>query len=338
MTLRFTDSFDYYGTAQLPLFYDFMQGAGYQASAIAGGRFASGLQLAGYVGKTLDYQTTWIVGAAFNNRAGRLLTLGDDYAVQCGVAVDGLGRLYVFRGWSVDITNADGTAFPIAILATGSTLIGTGWHYIEFKATIGATGSYEVRVDGLTYLSGSGVNTQQSANARANRVQIGLNSLGISVDDVYICDGTGTANNNFLGDVRVQALMPSADGDLSQLTPSTGTTHYNLVDEVPPDGDTSYVSGATAGNVDLYQLGDVAAVSGSILGVAVYSFARKDDAGTRTIANVIKTGGVEYDGPAQALSMSYTYFTEHWETNPATGLPWTIADVNALQAGVKVVA
>ena len=333
MSLRFTDSFDHYATANLlQKWTSITTGSDGSVSIGAGGRFGSGMFLGAgfpYVGwatKILDAQATWYVGAAFSP-FGRII-LYDGATAQLTLALDGTGRLAVYQG------TTSGT-----LLGTGTTILSPGWHYVELGATINnTTGTCEVRLDGVTEWSGSALDTQASANASADRVTLwGQN--GVAVDDLYICDGAGSApRNTFLGDVRVQALMPSADGDLSQFVPSSGSTHYNLVDEVPPDDDTSYVSSATAGNVDLYQLGDVAAVSGSILGLQVLPYARKDDAGTRTLAPVVKTGGVEYDGSAVALGMSYTYLPEIWEQNPATSADWTIADVNALQAGVKVVA
>ena len=343
MTLRFCDSFSAYGADQLALRYDvlgslFAIGGCY----IGTGRFGGGLVVRSYAVRTFDYQATWTVGMAIKGGQvdgyTRLITLVDGTTVQCEVGLNSLGQLYVGRGWTsvyTDCTSTPGYA-PLAYLATKPTVFDTtGWHYIELSATIGASGSYNVQVDGLSVLSASGVNTQASGTAGANRVQIGWNN-GLSVDDLYICDGQGSAPwNGLLGDVRVQALLPAADGDLAQFVPSTGTSHFALVDEVPPNGDTDYVSSANAGDVDLYQMGDVAAVSGDVLGVQVLASARKDDAGTRTLTPVIKTGGVEHDGTAVALGTSYAYVSQIWEQNPETSAPWTITEANALQAGVK---
>lgn len=288
--------------------------------------------------KHLDAQGTWTLGVRFRVNAPGvefpLLGLADGSTEQVALVLNAANTLQVQRGSTV--------------LATGTTaILANAWNYVELKCTIGpAAGAFAVHLNGVSEVSASGVNASASGSSVADGVEMGSASTSGSVQagnyiyfaDFYACDGTGTVNNDFLGDVRVQPLMPSADGDLSQLTPSSGATHYNLVDEVPPDGDASYVSSATAGNVDLYQLADLAAVSGNVYGVQVMAFARKDDAGTRTLAPVIKTGGVEYDGTTVGLGMTYAYLRDLWERNPQTAVPWTIADVNALQAGVKVVA
>ena len=49
-------------------------------------------------------------------------------------------------------------------------------------------------------------------------------------------------------------LLPVSDGNYTQWTPSTGSTHYTLVDETSCNGTTDYVSTATTGNRDSYGL------------------------------------------------------------------------------------
>jgi hypothetical protein len=61
-------------------------------------------------------------------------------------------------------------------------------------------------------------------------------------------------------------VTPSSEGNYLQWTPSTGTTHYTLVDETPCNGTTDYNSTGTTGNRDSYgaslaSLGDGAVIS-----------------------------------------------------------------------------
>jgi hypothetical protein len=66
--------------------------------------------------------------------------------------------------------------------------------------------------------------------------------------------------------------------------------------------------------------------------------ARKDDAGPRTLANVVKSAGTEYAAAAFYPGLSYQVFADVRETDPATGAAWLFAAVNAVQAGPKVVS
>ena len=108
----------------------------------------------------------------------------------------------------------------------GSVILGTstdqfdlhdGWHYLEFKVLVHDTlGTYEVKLDEETILSATGVDTK-NANAEANEIKH-IHIQGIEVvnnatfiDDLYVCDTTGTNNNDFLGDIEVTTIFPKAD-------------------------------------------------------------------------------------------------------------------------------
>jgi hypothetical protein len=61
-------------------------------------------------------------------------------------------------------------------------------------------------------------------------------------------------------------LVPNADGNYTQWTPSTGTTHYTTVNETPRNGATNYNSTGTTGDRDSYgvnlaSVGDGAVIS-----------------------------------------------------------------------------
>ncbi|MDO8562376.1 MAG: hypothetical protein Q7S25_00875, partial [Candidatus Limnocylindria bacterium] len=243
-------------------------------------------------------------------------------------------RLQVFRSGTLLATSA-GT-YPANV-----------YNFIEFKVTINSvTGSYEVRVNGAVdaNLSASGVNTRGvGTNNSTNMLRVGgvagANTLGAYIDDLYICDLSGAANNDYLGDVRVQALLPNAAGAHSQWTPSGGAVaNYTMVDEATPNDDTDYNSDATVGDIDTYAFSDLTPTTGTVKAVQTVIDARKDDAGTRTIAPVVREGGVDYVGPNHNVGTTYAFQMDIYETDPATAAAWTVAAVNGDEFGVKVIA
>lgn len=129
-----------------------------------------------------------------------------------------------------------------------------------------------------------------------------------------------------------------ADGATTNFTPSTGTNHAALVDESPPNDDTDYNQSSNVGDLDLYEITDMAHTPASIFGVQINLNAKKDDAGTRSIAGVVRSGGTNYEGGAQALSTSYAYYLDVRETDPDTSAPWTKTGVDNAQFGIKVTA
>lgn len=347
MSLKFFDGFDHYATADITAKWTARANA--TIDATAGRRGGGAVKTTGstnYINKTVAAASTLIIGFAFNydgviTGAGYILYLGDGGSDQCG--------LYL---------NADGTiSFRRATttLATSATALSAStWNYIELRVTIhDTTGAYEVRLNGTNILSASSVDTKNTANATANSIWLngrpggsgggGVNagsSSGIFFDDFYYCDDTGSTNNNFLGDCRVDAYLPNGNGNSSQLTGSDGnsTDNYLHVDESAPDGDTSYVESATAGQKDTYAMADMTHTPSSIFGVQVLADAKKDDAGLRSIATVTRSGGTDYDGATQGLSTSYAYYSDIREVDPNTSAAWTKTNFNAAQHGVKVAA
>ena len=61
------------------------------------------------------------------------------------------------------------------------------------------------------------------------------------------------------------SLLPSSDGAYLQWTPSTGTTHYTLVDESTCNGTTDYNSTNTVGNRDSYGISLASVPNGSTI-------------------------------------------------------------------------
>ena len=337
MALRFMDGFDHYTT----LTQKWNSGGG--SISAGNGRYGAGYRHANaeQLIKGLDAQATWIVGYAAkvqtlpsgSQRMG-LLGLFDTGVNQVNFMLNGAGSIEVRR------SGMNGT-----LLGSGSVVLSEGvWYYLEFKATISDTvGVAVVRVNGVIDLNLSSVDTRQ-AGTTANTINIGERSGTppgfYDVDDLYICDATGgSPADDFLGDCRVEALLPDGNGTTSNLVGSDGnsTDNYLLVDEAAPNGDTDYVESSTPGDKDTYTFGNLASTSGTVYGVQVLPYAEKTDAGSRTIASIARLSATEVDSADKALASSYAYLPDIRETKPGGGA-FSISDVNSTEFGVKVTA
>ena len=351
MTLLFIDSFDHYTTTAQTLEKWTNTGVYFTAAGVgAYGRYGTnGFRVTGngandsaYLAYQLPSQPqTLIAGNArrfssimaktaqgYNNGIG----FTDAGVFQVSMVVDTDGSIYVVRGsWLA------GT-----LLGTSATGIvkKNSWSYIEFKATIhNTTGSYEVKVNGVSVLSDTNVDTQDTANAYADKVYIGLKSgndqsTGTWLDDLYICDDQGSESNDFLGDIRVQCLFPSGAGNYSQWTPLSGNNYEN-VDEATPDDDTTYVHTTVSGNKDSYTFENLTTISGEVFGAFIHSWGRKANAGTKFMRNFIRTNSTDYEQNLISLSDSYGYFSNLIVQNPDTTSGWAIVDINSLEVGIK---
>lgn len=338
MTLLFMDGFDHYATADVLKKWT---SGGCTINASAGRRSGGAMQISNNASQVMTKvlgaaKSTLIFGAAFLHNAVpnanyELIRFRDGATDQVSLVFESTGKLSVRRG------TAGGT-----VLATSTNALTSGFHYIEFKATLhNTTGAFEVRVDGslMAGLSATGVDTTSTANNSADTLLLGTVSgsgLTQTYDDLYVCDDQGSAANNFLGDCRIDPQYPTSDGANQTWTPSTGTTHYTLVDETTPNT-TDYVESSTAGQKDTYGMGDITHTPLSIIGVQVNIAALKDDAGARSIKPVTRSGGTDYSGTEQALSTAQVYYREIRETDPATSAAWTKTGVNAAEFGVECV-
>lgn len=136
-------------------------------------------------------------------------------------------------------------------------------------------------------------------------------------------------------------LRPNAGGDVTRLLPKTAP-NYGEVDEAVADGDTSYVEhdeSGTSGNymADLYNLPDSGIPAGSTINnVTFYYTAKKIQVGTAigtSARATFKTHGTTYVATPYGLTTSYAEKNSIYNTNPNTTVAWTIAEIDALQAG-----
>lgn len=134
------------------------------------------------------------------------------------------------------------------------------------------------------------------------------------------------------------AILPSGVGTYSAWTPSTGTTHYTLVDESACNGTTDYVSTAVNGNRDSYAVSLASIPNGSVItGVSLTPCASKS--ATSGIANMsvfYRLNGVN-SADSATYSLSGTKPVNLAATN-YSGLSVTKNASTTLEAGAVLVS
>jgi len=211
------------------------------------------------------------------------------------------------------------------------------FYNFEISATIHATtGTATVRMNGVNVITFTGNTKAGGTLDTIDGFGIGANGgMTCVVDDLYICDSTGPApNNTFLGDVRVQTIVPNGAGSSTQFTPSSGA-NYTTVDELPYSA-SDHVQGDTSGLRDTYTLSDLPSV-GAIYGVQNNVVAKKTDASSISLRPAIKSGASVYYGSPVSLGTADVTLKDLRAVDPNTSAPWTLPDVNSLEAGFEVV-
>lgn len=225
------------------------------------------------------------------------------------------------------------------ILAASNVSLRPGaYHYVELKMTVhDTTGSATLKINGVEQFALTNIDTKVSSTTTSQGARFYGNSTGqaYTYDDIYICDTTGSANNDFIGSIRIDGILPDSAGDDTDWTPSAGNNH-DAVDENPQDDDTTYVEDSTSTNRDLYNYAAMANV-GVIKGLQMNSTGRETDVTTYTLKQSCKSGStLDTDAGVALNTQSYITKIRILEEDPDTSTAWIEAGVNAAQFGVEV--
>ena len=200
------------------------------------------------------------------------------------------------------------------LLAAGSFIVAGQYYLLELRATIADAGGVGVvRLNTAVDINFSG-DTRNAGNANIRTIYIGLyNPLGTVaynctawLDDIAINDTAGATQNSYPGNSGIYLLTPDGPGNYTNIPTLVGAaTHWEAVDDVPPDNDTSYVEGDVVDDEDTYTMTAVP-VSGTITAVKWMARAKLDAAGTGSLARLYRIGGVDYQGSDIPLGVGYT--------------------------------
>ena len=190
------------------------------------------------------------------------------------------------------------------------------------RRQIWSAGALELKIDNVMALSVTGVNTQNSANAWVDAVDLepqapggAIANVNVTIDDLRYNDTTSdsgaSANNTWMGDQSVRTANATGN-DAVQWTPLSGANWQNVA-SATFDGDTAYNYSSTATQQDTYDFGALQNTITTIAAVQITYAARKgDDAGSRSVKSVIKISGTSYFGNTYSMPSTYAYFTDLW--------------------------
>jgi hypothetical protein len=237
-------------------------------------------------------------------------------------------ELWAYGGTSPDINVA------------GPVVTGSDWHYHEIKFIHGTSSNGTF----VWYQNGSLVSSNtsydfQSSDPYSFVLLGGTGSSDIDsayYDDIYISDLTGD-NNDFLGPIEVVTLLPNGNGNTSGMTgsDSNSTDNYLLVDENPPDDDTTYVGSATEGTKDTYAFGDLTGTP-TVVGLTTRMTAKKTATGAKFLRPVVRSSSTDYAGTSSGLAETYGSYDVAWDVDPATSSAWAYTAVNSAEFGAEV--
>lgn len=245
--------------------------------------------------------------------------------------------------WVISLTRSGnfhltgpGSSFTTLPIASAHCPVTTNvWHYIEIKThQHDSSGTLEMRLDGVTVLNVSGIDTQNNSG-NPSFMFSGQEEV-FDWEDILIMDTTGTVMNDFVGDMRYELVPVDGDGTIVNWTPTSGDNYTTIDDPVgaPDDGD--YIESSTTDQDNYAVHVPVTAPDHTAIYFAQLMVRTEADASGDEIALQVDSNGTVDRGPDQVLvNGGWRYRRQAWELDPDTGSPWTLSAINAAEWGVR---
>ena len=270
------------------------------------------------------------------NSKGVLMFFDSTVVKYMGIRLTSTGKI----GW----TNLK-TAISSTIDYTGSISVNDGQqHWVEGRVILGGAtnGTVQTWVDGIADINQTSVTNDGATGLTCTsmvRLQLGYTFVASAsaqwLSHIMVWDISGAGLTTYLGPARIEYLAPNAAGTNSALTPTSGA-NYTTVNEQVANLDTSYVEGATSGLIDTYNYTNLATSPSVIAAVAVKSFAKNADVGSKTFRTKCLSNVTYSNGADVALAVSYKSFFDAYAVDPNTAAAWTAAGLNAAEFGIEV--
>ena len=334
MAILWQDGFDLYNSqTDIGMAYTSISGT----IVTTGGRFGGGAWEAGSglvrsIPASSEIWSSFALNASSSGSSDRTIAMfGSTSGIEDTVTYNpSTGLWKVWRGATSTVLN------------TTASMLTAGWHWIDIHCKLSATvGVLELWIDGTQIINVTGANTiYNSGITQLVTAHFGDNlygqSLTMYIDDWIVNDLSGSINNGRVGDSRIETLVPTSDAGTNNATPSTGTSHYAVVDEPQFDVTDYLTMPNTSGDKEVFGHGALVSTPAIVHAVAVKMVSQKSDAGAYSLEPLVVSNTTEGDGSSQALTTSWGIQSSVFEADPHTSAAWTYANVNSASIGYKV--
>jgi len=215
------------------------------------------------------------------------------------------------------------------------------WYYFEIKVYHHNTaGTIEMRINGETVYSVTGKDTIYSSYDGGSAYCLYSVEDLTAYDDIYICDGSGTDNNDFLGPIKVETLRPDGDDGTQNWSPSSGSNHYELVNSSNLWQLTDYVEANGANVDDLWTFDNLSKITGNIYAAQVVVSAWTDVPSPQPLQVFCDSNSTLEYSETRGIGARVNFPLPHelmLETDPDTANAWTANGLHAASFGIRKV-
>ena len=242
----------------------------------------------------------------------------------CRIRINASAQVEVQRGTTTLATST------LTVPASGT------WNHFAVKYNIhDSTGAYEVKVNGTSYVSGTGADTKEgSGNSEIASWGIpnGLYEHQMRYSLPVLWNTSGDAPTDFMSGLhKTYTLRASADTAQEDWTAKSAGNNFDEVKEAEADDDTSYNYTSTATDKDRLAVGDLPETPAAIYAVQARTLRRQTGAGAHKLKTGLYSGTTEAASAAIGVGIEYMYDVHLTTLNPDDSAVWEEADVNAAQ-------
>jgi hypothetical protein len=226
----------------------------------------------------------------------------------------------------------DGSAYQVV---TGThTVVNDQLYRQDVRLKIdNGSGSIELYIDGSIVASFSG-DTLNDDFTQIDRVRFESDnnilaslSAGLLLSAVVIADEDTRP-------IRVKTLHVTGNGSNTDWN-----SDYTSVDEALLNNDNDAIASDAANEVETFALADVGLTDYLVAAVSVNMRAQRGIGGPQNIQAAVRVDGTNYfSGNLAGLGNTHAPFWNIFDVSPDTSAAWTLAEVDALEAGVKSIS
>jgi hypothetical protein len=207
-----------------------------------------------------------------------------------------------------------------------------------------SNGTVEIRIEGETDVDLSSIDTCNGSNAYVACVDLrGLHSyLHTWWSDFWLVDLSGSRNNDWLGDRRVDCIRPNANGTHNDFAShdegdSSGAAgDYTNVDENYSNLDTDYDYADNVGSKISYNMEPLDVLGAEINAIKTIATARREGVGYKKMKTFNIINSVEDSGDEFTLLSSYRTDIKMDELNPNDSSAFDENDIATIEAGIEI--
>ncbi len=213
---------------------------------------------------------------------------------------------------------------------SGATVLSAAtWYRIEVMVETGLSNTYEVKIDGAVEMTVTAVNLLATNHAQ---VMLGKSVNRANQTVEYYFDDYSMDDSAYPGVGVVEMLQVDGDGTLQDFT---GT--YTDVDELPPNAADYLTTTGSAGQSETHTLLDSGTISVTsvITAVKCHIVALRNGGVNGSVQALLYQGGSEAVGAAGTTAAGAQGYGVLAVIDPASGVAFTTADIDSLEAGSR---